>query len=78
MAREAQIMTAEQAANDPLVLAFGRLQGAAKRVGELEDELRLAAGLTSLRARAGMSQRDLAEQMGVSQPASLRSKSLGM
>ena len=32
MAREAQIMTAEQAASDPLVLAFGRLQGAANRL----------------------------------------------
>ena len=32
MARAAQIATAEQAANDPLVLAFGRLQGAANRL----------------------------------------------
>ena len=29
MAREAQIVTAEQAANDPLVVAFGRLLGTA-------------------------------------------------
>jgi transcriptional regulator with XRE-family HTH domain len=41
---------------------------AAKRVAEIEDELRLAAGLTALRERAGVSQRELAEQMGVSQP----------
>src|SRR3954447_21779309 len=32
MARNAQITTAEQAANDRLVLAFGRLQGAANRL----------------------------------------------
>ena len=43
-------------------------KGAARRVGEIEDELRLAAGLTGLRERAGVSQRELAEQMGVSQP----------
>ena len=45
-----------------------RTEGAAKRVAEIEDELRLAAGLTALRERAGMTQRELAETMGVSQP----------
>ena len=44
------------------------VEGAANRVAEIEDELRLAAGLTALRERAGVSQRELAEQMGVSQP----------
>ena len=44
------------------------VEGAAKRIAEIEDELRLAAGLTALRERAGISQRELAEQMGVSQP----------
>lgn len=42
--------------------------GAAARVAEMEDELRLAAGLTALRERAGFSQRELARRMGVSQP----------
>lgn len=42
--------------------------GAAARVAEIEDELRLAAGLTSLREQAGLSQRDLAKRLGVSQP----------
>jgi len=42
--------------------------GAAERVAEIEDELRLAAGLTSLREQAGLSQRDLAIRLGVSQP----------
>jgi len=42
--------------------------GAATRVAEVEDELRLAAGLTALRERAGFSQRELARRMGVSQP----------
>jgi transcriptional regulator with XRE-family HTH domain len=42
--------------------------GAAARVAEIEDELRLAAGLTALREQAGMSQRDLAKRLGVSQP----------
>jgi transcriptional regulator with XRE-family HTH domain len=42
--------------------------GAARRVRETEDELRLAAGLTSLREKAGVSQRELAERIGVSQP----------
>ena len=45
-----------------------RANGAAKRVAEIEDELRLAAGLTALRERAGMTQRELADTMGVSQP----------
>lgn len=35
---------------------------------EIQDELRLAAGLTALREEAGMSQRELAEHIGVSQP----------
>lgn len=42
--------------------------GAKERVGEIEDELRLAAGLTALREKAGMSQRELADLIGVSQP----------
>lgn len=42
--------------------------GAAKRVDEIEDELRLAAGLTALREQAGLSQRELAQRIGVSQP----------
>jgi transcriptional regulator with XRE-family HTH domain len=42
--------------------------GAAKRVAEIEDELRLAAGLTALREQAGLSQRELARRIGVSQP----------
>jgi len=42
--------------------------GAAKRVATIEDELRLAAGLTALREQAGLSQRDLAKRIGVSQP----------
>ncbi len=42
--------------------------GAAARVAEIEDELRLAAGLTALREEAGLSQRELARRMGVSQP----------
>ena len=42
--------------------------GARERVAELEDELRLAAGLTALREQAGLSQRELAERIGVSQP----------
>lgn len=42
--------------------------GAAKRVGEIEEELRLAAGLTALREQAGLSQRELAQRIGVSQP----------
>jgi transcriptional regulator with XRE-family HTH domain len=42
--------------------------GAAERVAEIEDELRLAAGLTALREQAGLSQRELAERIGISQP----------
>ena len=42
--------------------------GAAERVSEIEHELRLAAGLTALREAAGLSQRDLAKRIGVSQP----------
>jgi len=42
--------------------------GAAERVTEIEDELSLAAGLTALREQAGLSQRELAERIGVSQP----------
>lgn len=42
--------------------------GAEQRVAEIEEELRLAAGLTSLREQAGLTQRELAERLGVSQP----------
>lgn len=42
--------------------------GAAERVAVIEDELRLAAGLTALREQAGLSQRELAQRIGVSQP----------
>jgi len=42
--------------------------GASQRVAEIEDELRLAAGLTALREEAGLSQRELAKLIGVSQP----------
>lgn len=42
--------------------------GAAERVDEIEDELRLAAGLTALREEVGLSQRELAKRMGISQP----------
>ena len=42
--------------------------GADQRVSVIEDELRLAAGLTALRESAGLTQRDLAERIGVSQP----------
>jgi predicted XRE-type DNA-binding protein len=42
--------------------------GAAGRVAAIEDELRLAAGLTALREKAGLSQRALAKRIGVSQP----------
>ncbi len=42
--------------------------GAAERVAQIEEELRLAAGLTALRERAGLSQRELAERIGVRQP----------
>jgi transcriptional regulator with XRE-family HTH domain len=42
--------------------------GAPERVQEIEEELRLAAGLTKLREKAGLSQRELAERIGVRQP----------
>ena len=42
--------------------------GAPERIREIEDELRLAAGLTALREQAGLSQRELADRIGVSQP----------
>ena len=42
--------------------------GAAERVDEIEHELRLAAGLTALREQAGLSQREMAAKLGVSQP----------
>lgn len=42
--------------------------GAAGRVAEIEAELRLAAGLTALREASGLSQRELARRLGVSQP----------
>lgn len=42
--------------------------GADERVAEIEEELRLAAGLTALREQAGLSQRELAERLGVKQP----------
>ena len=42
--------------------------GAAGRVAEVEDELRLAVGLTALREHLGLSQADVAERIGVSQP----------
>ncbi|MDA8373538.1 MAG: XRE family transcriptional regulator [Actinomycetota bacterium] len=42
--------------------------GAEERVGEIEGELRLAAGLTALREKAGISQREMAARLGVSQP----------
>lgn len=41
---------------------------AEERVAEIEHELRLAAQLTALREQAGLSQRDLAKRLGVSQP----------
>jgi DNA-binding XRE family transcriptional regulator len=42
--------------------------GAADRVSAIEEELRLAAGLAALREQAGLSQREMAERIGVSQP----------
>lgn len=42
--------------------------GAAARVDTIEDELRLATGLIALREQAGLTQRELAERIGVSQP----------
>ena len=41
---------------------------AAKRVSQIEAELRLAAALTALRQEVGLSQRELADAIGVSQP----------
>ena len=41
--------------------------GAAERVEEIANELRLAVALTVLLERAGMSQRDVAALLGVSQ-----------
>jgi len=43
-------------------------KGAEERVGAIEDEFRLAAGLTALREQAGLTQRELAKRIGVSQP----------
>lgn len=48
--------------------------GAAERVAEIEDELRLAAGLTALREQAGVSQRELAKRIGVAQEQSASSR----
>jgi len=42
--------------------------GASGRVAEIERDMRLAAALTSLREQAGLSQRELAHKIGVSQP----------
>jgi len=42
--------------------------GAVERVAEIEDELRLATGLVALREQAGLSQRELAKRIGISQP----------
>ncbi len=42
--------------------------GAPARVAAIEEELRVAMGLTALREQAGLSQRALARLMGVSQP----------
>jgi len=42
--------------------------GAGRRVSEIERELRIAAGLAELREEAGISQRELAKRIGVSQP----------
>lgn len=42
--------------------------GATARVAEIEEQLRLAAGLTALREQAGLSQRELAARLGVKQP----------
>lgn len=41
--------------------------GAAARVAEIANEFRLAVALTALREQAGMSQRDVAALLGVSQ-----------
>lgn len=42
--------------------------GAPERVAAIEQELRVAVGLTALREQAGLSQRALARLMGISQP----------
>jgi len=42
--------------------------GAAERVSAIEDELRLASGLTALREQAGLTQREMAGLLGISQP----------
>lgn len=42
--------------------------GATERVDEIEDDLRLATALVALREQAGLSQRELARRLGVSQP----------
>lgn len=42
--------------------------GAERRVSEIERELRIAAGLAELREDAGISQRELAKRIGISQP----------
>lgn len=42
--------------------------GAERRVSEIERELGIAARLAELREDAGMSQRELAKRIGVSQP----------
>jgi transcriptional regulator with XRE-family HTH domain len=44
------------------------VDGAPERVSGIEDELRLAAGLTALRERVGLSQAEVAARIGVSQP----------
>lgn len=41
--------------------------GAAERVAEIANELRLAVALTALREQAGLSQREVAALLGVSQ-----------
>jgi transcriptional regulator with XRE-family HTH domain len=43
-------------------------EGAVDRVTEIEQELLLANRLTALREAAGLSQRELAKRLGVSQP----------
>lgn len=42
--------------------------GAPERVTDIEEKLRLVAGLTALREQAGYSQRELAVRIGVTQP----------
>jgi transcriptional regulator with XRE-family HTH domain len=44
------------------------VKGAEERVAEIEQELLLANKLTALREDAGLSQRELAQRIGVSQP----------